>query len=206
MSRSVDRSPRKRPKQERSRLTFEAILEAGARVLVEEGYDRAGTNRIAEVAGVGIGSLYEFFPNKDAIFTELRRSLNDQMLEIVTRSMQEAVDLPVSAAVRRCVEMIVEAHSVNPRLDNALKERVPRSALADQDRYIERDVSRLSKAFLEHHRDDLRRENLELAMFVAIKTTESLTHEAAKRFPEKLQSGEILEELSDLITRYLAKD
>jgi AcrR family transcriptional regulator len=206
MGRRIVRSPRKRPKQQRSKATFEAILQAGARVLVEEGYERASTNRIAEVAGVGIGSLYEFFPNKDAIFTELRRSLNDQMLAVVTRSMQEALELPVPEAVRKCVEVLVEAHSISPRLDSALKERVPQSAIADQDRYIERDLSRLGLAFAERHRHELRRQNLEVAVFVAIQTAESLTHEAAKRFPEKLQNGEILEEVSDLITRYLAKD
>jgi AcrR family transcriptional regulator len=76
------RKPAKRfPKQERARATVDAILEGAARVLVREGYDRASTNRIAEVAGVNIGSLYQYFPNKDALVA----SLIDRHLEKVQR-------------------------------------------------------------------------------------------------------------------------
>ncbi len=58
---------RKRPRQQRSRATVEAICVAAARVLASDGYARASTNRIAEVAGVSVGSLYQYFPNKDAL-------------------------------------------------------------------------------------------------------------------------------------------
>lgn len=57
-------NPRKSASQERSRMTVEAILDATARVLVREGYARTSTNRVAAVAGVSIGSLYQYFPNK----------------------------------------------------------------------------------------------------------------------------------------------
>src|ERR1700736_5178789 len=59
--------PRKAPKQERSREMVETILEAAARVFVREGYARATTNRIAAAAGISVGSLYQYFPGKDAI-------------------------------------------------------------------------------------------------------------------------------------------
>ena len=71
---------RKRPRQERSRFTVEAILIATERVLAEHGVQGATTNRIAEVAGVSIGSLYQYFPNKDAILVEL---VEDQRVERV---------------------------------------------------------------------------------------------------------------------------
>jgi AcrR family transcriptional regulator len=56
---------------------LEAILEATARLLVREGCERTTTNRIAEVAGVSVGSLYQFFPSKHALFTALRRRYYD---------------------------------------------------------------------------------------------------------------------------------
>jgi len=62
---------RKSAKQERSRFTIEAILEATARIVGQVGLDRATTNRIAELAGVSIGSLYQYFPGKEAILGEL---------------------------------------------------------------------------------------------------------------------------------------
>ncbi len=67
----VDISVKKKPRQARSKLTFDAIIQASAWVLVHEGYDAATTNRIAEKAGVNIASLYEYFPNKESIIAVL---------------------------------------------------------------------------------------------------------------------------------------
>src|ERR1700722_1032131 len=73
-------APRKAAKQERAQLTVEAILEAASQVFERHGYAHASTNRIAERAGVSIGSLYQYFPNKDAILVALaRRHLTDGM-------------------------------------------------------------------------------------------------------------------------------
>jgi AcrR family transcriptional regulator len=66
-----DWKPRKLPRQARSRQSFEAVLEACARLLREQGYAATTTNQIAERAGVGIGTLYEFFPNKESIVAVL---------------------------------------------------------------------------------------------------------------------------------------
>lgn len=63
-------NPRKQPQQRRSRATVDKILAAAAQVLAEEG-DGATTDRIAARAGVSIGSLYQYFPNKDALLLEL---------------------------------------------------------------------------------------------------------------------------------------
>ncbi|MDO5682745.1 MAG: helix-turn-helix domain-containing protein [Propionibacteriaceae bacterium] len=64
------RTPRKQPQQARSRETVEKILTAAAKVFLEEG-TRATTDRIAARAGVSVGSLYQYFPNKDALLLEL---------------------------------------------------------------------------------------------------------------------------------------
>lgn len=66
-----DFEPRKLPRQERSRATYEAMLEACARLLREEGYEALTTTGVAERAGVGIGTLYEFFPNRESIVAAL---------------------------------------------------------------------------------------------------------------------------------------
>jgi AcrR family transcriptional regulator len=63
MRSDISTNPRKLPTQDRSKETVEAILQATAIVLKREGYDRASTRRVAEVAGVSVGSLYQYFPN-----------------------------------------------------------------------------------------------------------------------------------------------
>lgn len=63
--------PRRSPRRERSEQVFEAIVDAAARVLEQRGIDGLSTNRVAEVAGVSIGSLYQYFPNKTAMLSVL---------------------------------------------------------------------------------------------------------------------------------------
>lgn len=206
MARAGRRNPRKRPQQARSRATVDAILDAAARVLVEEGYDRANTNRIAEVAGVGIGSLYEYFPGKDAIFTEVRRRLSRRMFAVVGRTMEEVLELPVREAVERVVDTLIRAYSVDPRLNVALNEQVPVGALADQSHEIERELFRLGMEFARRHRAELRPRNLEFAVFIAIQASASLTVEAARIHPKAVRDGSAAREISDLITRYLVEE
>jgi AcrR family transcriptional regulator len=73
MPRSRSSFPRRRnaPQQQRSRLMVERIVDAGSAVLIQQGYDGATTNRIAEAAGISPGSLYQYFPNKEAIIAEV---------------------------------------------------------------------------------------------------------------------------------------
>src|SRR5229473_2510951 len=71
MARAIPTIPRKSASQKRSRVTVETLLDATARVLTKAGYDRASTNRIAATAGVSVGSLYQYFPNKEALVAAL---------------------------------------------------------------------------------------------------------------------------------------
>ena len=107
MTRKRPAKPRKQPLQARSRETYAAILEATARILEAEGLEAANTNAIAERAGVSVGSLYQYFPDKAAIFAELiiasETELGD-MLEVLVSStrgqaLEERLGLLVQAGV-----------------------------------------------------------------------------------------------------------
>ncbi|SFF26108.1 transcriptional regulator, TetR family [Fontimonas thermophila] len=84
---------KKRPRQARAQATFDAIVQACARVLAEEGYAAVTTNRVAELAGVSIGSLYEYFPNKQAIVASALARAMREIVEEVGASLRVAVAL-----------------------------------------------------------------------------------------------------------------
>jgi AcrR family transcriptional regulator len=104
--------PRKRPIQERSLETFGAILEATAHILEAEGLEASNTNAIAARAGVSIGSLYQYFPDKAAIFVELIRQAETElgnMLEMLLLktaglALEDRIGLLVKAGVAQQLE------------------------------------------------------------------------------------------------------
>ncbi|WP_396234917.1 TetR/AcrR family transcriptional regulator [Acinetobacter baumannii] len=100
--------PRKRPRQARSVATFEAILEAAARILESLGFAGFNTNAVAELAGVSIGSLYQYFPSKDALIVELirreRAKISNHIVETIKQheaaDLKEKLKLIIQAAVQ----------------------------------------------------------------------------------------------------------
>lgn len=80
---------RRQPKQARSRAAVAAILQAAAQVLAREGYERATTNHVAEVAGVSIGTLYQYFDDKDAVFDALAEALLGEMVVAVGDGLRD---------------------------------------------------------------------------------------------------------------------
>lgn len=119
--------PRKRPRQARAKETVSAIVQAAAEVIADLGYARATTNKIAARAGVSIGSLYQYFPNKEAILVSL---LEQHMLEIksvIDEAMVklENPDHDFAEALKSLFNGLVELHNVNPKLIKVLSEEVP---------------------------------------------------------------------------------
>src|ERR1044071_10462280 len=112
----MELSLRKTPRQARSSAMVEAILEAAARVLAREGLARATTNRIAEVAGVSIGSLYQYFPNKMAIVRALQQAHGQAMVDLVRELAPAASRLSLEQAVRLMTDSILDGHLAVERL------------------------------------------------------------------------------------------
>jgi AcrR family transcriptional regulator len=200
MARRPATKPRKHASQERSRATVDALIEATARILVREGFDKASTNRIAEVAGVGVGSLYQYYPGKEALVAAVIDRHNREIMQVVRGAAAEVASQPVEKAVRRLVAVAIEAHRIDPRLHRVLAEQLPRTGrLADVETF-NREAHALFRAYLEGHRDELRIVDLDLAAFVCVTSIEALTHTAVLHRSELL-TDEAVETLVDEATR-----
>jgi AcrR family transcriptional regulator len=102
----LDLAPKKLPSQQRSQVTFEALVEACARLLPERGYAGTTTNHIARRAGVNISSLYEYFPGKDAIVAQVAARLVDRMLARLHDGAARSLSAGTADAVRVWLEWI----------------------------------------------------------------------------------------------------
>ena len=139
MPRRPRTTPRKKPRQERSLATVDAILDATARVLCTTGYDRASTNRIALAAGVSVGSLYQYFPSKEALVAALAGRHMATMTALVRAKLSEVSKEPMPVAVRTIIMAMFEAHAVDPKLHKVLIEEVPRIGRLENLRGLERE-------------------------------------------------------------------
>ena len=195
---------RKAPVQGRSRATVDAIVEAAARILVEQGYDKASTNVIAATAGVSIGSLYEYFPGKEAIFAEIRRR-EDARLFALTMEGEEPTS--VAALIRRHVAIYLRFVRANLELHAALINDVPQFAVGKEELPFYRDYMPWASAFLEAHREELRHDaQIGRATELTVWVTRSTIDSYVLHSPESL-SEELLDDLiEDLLCRFLLAD
>jgi AcrR family transcriptional regulator len=195
---------RRKPQQRRAQQTVEAILDAVTRILKREGFDRVTTNRIAEVAGVSIGSVYQYFPDKRAIFVALHERHVEQIDRLVESKMLEHAASPLETLMRAMIEAMVDAHVPDPELYELLLNEVPHRTEGTRDFAV-----RLHGAFLlaigarVHELAPKRRRNLDTIVFVVTHMVEALSHGAALRRPAHLTLAAAKNEAVRAVMAYL---
>lgn len=194
-------TPRKLPQQDRSKVTVDAILIATARILTQFGYDKATTNRIAELAGVSIGSLYQYFPGKEALVTALAEQHVNTMMEIIESKLKDLSNAPIKVVLHELVKACIAAHAVDPMLHKVLNEQVPRI----NNMNLEQRVTALLRTYLEQKCDQIQPQNLDLVVFILERTVEALTHTAVIERPELLSDGQLEQEITTLLLPYLVE-
>ncbi|MFE3824714.1 TetR/AcrR family transcriptional regulator [Streptomyces sp. NPDC059092] len=200
---SADRrlQPRRKPRQVRAELTRERILAAAAHVFAEYGYAAGTTNRIAGHARVSIGSLYQYFPNKDALLAEL-------MVRHIDRgTWTEADRLDLSPGsleplVRALVRDAIDNHRDDPQLLRIMIEETSFSQdLVDAiDRHGRSRVEQVRGLLARH--PDVHVHDLGAAAELIVFTVEANTHKLMAD-PRTLPVETLENELVDMVTRYL---
>jgi AcrR family transcriptional regulator len=122
--RSASISSRKQPQQARSSELVAAILEAAVQVLAKQGAQRFTTARVAEKAGVSVGSLYQYFPNKAAILFRLQSDEWRQTSELL-RSILEDAGQPPLMRLRKLVHAFIQSECDEAAMRVALNDAVP---------------------------------------------------------------------------------
>ncbi len=117
--------PKKRPKQSRSRATYDSIVRACEELLPERGYLGLTTNEIAERAGVNIASLYEYFHTKDAIVAEVADRAVLRSIAAFRAHLDDAMGLPLRESLRFWIRLMYEQVKKEEKLASALLFTVP---------------------------------------------------------------------------------
>ena len=176
---------RRKPQQRRSHQTVDAVLDAVVRILKREGVSAVTTNRIAEVAGVSIGSIYQYFPDKRAIFVALHQRHIDEIDRMVKAKLIEQAASPLEKLIAAMFEGMIDAHVSDPELYELLFQEVPHRADSTQDFAV-----RLHGAFLlaisARIRELKKGRDPERLAFVVAHMIDSLSHGVLFRRPSGL--------------------
>jgi AcrR family transcriptional regulator len=201
-SRAKTRQVRRRPKQRRARETVEAVLDAVIRILKRDGYRAITTNRIAEIAGVSIGSVYQYFPDKASIFNALHQRHIDQIDRMVQSKLVEYASSPLEDLMRAMIEAMVDAHVTDPELYELLLTEVPHKADGTKEFAV-----RLHGAFrlaISSRAHELKkRRDLDMVVFIVANMVEALSHGAVLRRPPTLSLEDAKEEVVRAVLSYL---
>jgi len=198
-------NPRKSPAQERSRFTVEQIVQAATQVFSERGHAGATTNHIAERAGVSIGSLYQYFPNKEAILVTLAK----RHVEIAGNLLmglaagRNLLETDLTELLSLFIKATLELHTGNPRLNYVILSEAVWSAEAMEQVHALEDqfIDQLALTLDTHRQVSVK--NSRHAAYILVHTIKNLAHEFVIHPPEGMSEEAFVEEMVELVGRYL---
>jgi AcrR family transcriptional regulator len=177
-------APRRNPGQERSRITVRAIIEAAARVFSARGFTGASTNRIADAAGVSVGSLYQYFPDKAALLVAVESGAHERLMA----RLHAACAAPsgnLAGAIEAIVTAAADQHHRDARLRRVFARHLPASAARPPGRtHFHAGLRQL----LERHQDELSVDP-ETALFLLRNFARTILSAAVEHRADELESG-----------------
>lgn len=205
-------APRKRPRQQRSRALVEAIREACLKILEQEGPDRLTTARIADVAGVNIASLYQYFPNKEAVLAEV---YEERMAELLAQTEGEfarihaLTDLGLEATLAAIIDLesalLLQLYRMYPDFYLQYQQSLDIRTRVNE---LTQSLSNPSweqwfPGFLRLHRAQLHKGDIETMAFIARRSLDACLQSALVERPQALEDPAFRREVLSLVLRYL---
>jgi len=184
-------------------VLVERILDAAQEVLIGHGYDGASTNRIAAAAGVSPGSLYQYFPNKDAIVAAVIDRYSDALAASVASTLARSLQRPAPEHVRNSVAALLDALDVHPEFLRAVIEQTPRLGTGSKLAAFEQRIGELTMAYLVMNRAQVRSDvRFDTAAWMLVRMIEHLTVRYILDRPD-IDRNEFLYEITTLALNYL---
>jgi AcrR family transcriptional regulator len=176
-------------------------------VIADRGYAAATTNVIARRAGVSVGSLYQYFPNKVAILVSLLERHIHEVQPVIQRGLALLADpeTPFEEALRRLFLQLVAAHDHSPRLHEVLSEEVPHPPSIQRLRQkLEGDYVRQAAEIL-RSRPDVHAERCDVAAQVLVIVAEAMTYWLSHAAPRSVDRRLYVDEAVRLLGLYVSR-
>ncbi len=199
-------NPRKEPNQERAKETVESIVGATAHILEKEGHEKVSTNRIAEKAGISIGSLYQYFPTKESIFSFMMERYVRSQTEMIDRILKErGQDKDLKETVHIIISAILETKRKQIRFNKMFAHKVMSFSGHESLQWQDDHLISVFEKYLEPFDKDIRKENLDISLYFVIQAVKCIPTVLMFQEKIKLSDPRVTDELVELVYRYLKK-
>lgn len=196
---------RKRPQQQRSRLLVESLVEATARCIARNGIDGITTPMIAEEAGVSVGSLYQYFDDKESLVEALLEKLAQDIKFLLSQAMTGVGETDLRSVVRNTIEMTVAIMHANEGLYLELMRNWHRLPVKNATEVLEQHFLQLGHLYFVKNYRDYPIENLQARLFICFNSvTYSIVRILGQETPW-LSSRDVIDGLVDMVTGYLSQ-
>jgi len=203
MQETLEIEPRKRPRQRRAQLTFDALVDACARLLPELGYAGVTTNHVAQAANVNITSLYEYFPGKDAIVAQVAERLVNRVLVRLRAHMAEILSSNRDDSVRHWIEAVYSTLNAEKRLVAVFVYEVPYTNRLPQIRAITPLLLQFSEAAREAAGKRISLEHPRASLYLLINLVSSTILGLVLSPPEDVSQEEMIDCLTHRVETWL---
>jgi len=196
------------PQQKRSEETRQRILEAGRKLLCEEGYHATSSKKIAKEAGVSVGSFYSYFRDKKDLFLAINHDMTELIRDVISQDLDKLLfeGHDGRAMVRTIINKAVERHEAAPELHKQFMilmfEDDEVAAVMQKEKA---QIVALLVAIFETHADILRVTDYQAAATVVVDAVEAVIH-TVKFFDSPVEEERLINELGDMIHFFLIKE
>jgi AcrR family transcriptional regulator len=150
---------------------------------------------------VSVGSLYQYFPNKESLLYALGEHHANEMAQLAQHHLEDLGDRSILEVLQQIIKAALAAYTVNPKLYRILHQQVPRSE--EMRKLDDARIEQMFYSFLVPHRDQLRPKNLDITVFIVSRTIKALLYDAIADRPNLLKNGELEQEIMRMLSSYL---
>ncbi len=196
-------SPRKEPKQDRSKELVSAVLKATKLIMLDTGTKSVTTAKVAKKAGVSVGSLYQYFPNKESLISLVIEDHFEKMKINLMNEMNHLEGESLKSKLHSIVSRLIEVHLEDKDILIALEDYSGELGLKVSERERQDSWIVFVQKILREHDHEIRNINYEVAAFMITYSIDNLIHEAIYRDASFIKGNELGDEIFNMVYNYL---
>jgi AcrR family transcriptional regulator len=196
-------SVRKGPRQERSRVTVESIMQATLELIAKDGFHTLTTTKIAERAGISVGSLYEYFPNREAILLSLYESTSSRVANVARKVIVDILDMPIEKGIPKSIEALLVVHGANRLILLDMVTEMPELKLITHPISYDSLMRSAISTYLQHFGVQMTPKELERRLFFIKQIVMGCIRQYLQHPPSRLSRREFVDDLSRILVPYI---